>query len=270
MTTQDIFKNFFKKAGERKNRFHHLLRDSVNAPNKVKNEELDGDAWYGVQADLESGEIFIYDVIGWPWITALDVLNLQKKIKADEITVRINSYGGDVFEAFAIYNNFRTSEKPVNVIIDGVAASAASYIAMVGQKVTIAENAMLMIHNPWTITAGDSDDLRKEADVLDQVRDAIALTYAKRPDVDQEEVKQLMADETWLLGQAAVDAGFADETGEASVGFTPSDSISNIYSNVPKELSTPSGEGSENKKVRSADYCRRQQAIVKQNHIKKS
>lgn len=141
-----------------------------------------------------------------------------------EINVRINSGGGDVFAAESIYSQLITHSAKVNVYIDGMAASAATIIAMAGDKIYMPSGGMMMIHNPMISLWGnyniqDFEDMTK---VLEKVKDSIINTYHERTKKPKSELSTLMTDETWLTGEEAVDQGFADEIFDAKV-----DKISN-------------------------------------------
>jgi len=128
--------------------------------------------------------------------------------------VRINSPGGDVFGAINIANALRAQKEKgrrVETIVDGLAASAATLVMMAGDVVKVADNAIVMVHNPWAVAAGNADDMRKEAEVLDEVRDAIIATYQWHAELSDKELKKLMDDETWMDADTAVELGFATE-----------------------------------------------------------
>ena len=128
---------------------------------------------------------------------------------AAEITVRINSPGGDVFDGFAIYNLLAQHPAKINVKVDGWAASAASVIAMAGDTIEMAANALMMIHNPWTMAIGDSVSMRKSADLLDQIKGSILTTYQAKTSMDEADIAALMDAETWFDAKGAVEAGLA-------------------------------------------------------------
>lgn len=158
-------------------------------------------------------EILIYSDIGpeeWGGVSAKAIkAQLDKMSDADHITVRINSPGGDVFDGFAIYNLLREHPARVTVKVDGWAASAASVVAMAGDEIEVAANALMMIHNPWTFAMGDANDMRKQADLLDQIKVSIITTYKTRLGMDEAEIAQLMDEETWFDAQGALEAGLA-------------------------------------------------------------
>lgn len=134
---------------------------------------------------------------------------LDKMTDAAEITVRINSPGGDVFDGFAIYNLLAQHPAKIRVKVDGWAASAASVIAMAGDTVEMAANALLMIHNPWTMAIGDSESMLKTAALLEQIKGSIITTYKSKTTLDDGDIAALMDAETWFDAQGAVDAGLA-------------------------------------------------------------
>lgn len=134
---------------------------------------------------------------------------LPKSVK--RIDLHINSPGGSVFEASAIYSRLADHKSQKIVYIDGLAASAASVIAMVGHKIYIRSNAMMMIHLPSGIAMGNADDMRHMATALDAVTDTMLNVYAKRTGGERDAIRAMMADETWFTPQDAVEKGFADE-----------------------------------------------------------
>lgn len=172
-------------------------------------------SWFSVknQAGGDAAEIYIYDEIGMWGVTAQDFVRAIKGLGAvDNLTVRINSPGGEIFDAFAIYNLLRGHSASVSVVVDGLAASAASFIAMSADpgKLLMPQNSFMMIHDPiWGIVGG-VEDLLQASDALNKMRDVIASAYEQRTGKTQDAVLALMAAETWYTAQEAVDNGFAD------------------------------------------------------------
>lgn len=160
-------------------------------------------------------ELLVYEDIGENWwdgggITAKTIKQAIDDAGAfDQILVRINSPGGDASEGIAIYNLLRSTHKPVEVCVDGIAASSASIIAMAGDTITMGPNSLMMVHNAWSDGAGYASDHRKLADTLDTVSDAIAQTYIRRTGMAAEDVSAMMDAETWLTAQDCLDQGFA-------------------------------------------------------------
>lgn len=164
----------------------------------------------------KSAEIRIYDYIGEDWYgdgcTAKKVDEQLRSIgDVDDITVKINSPGGSVFDGIAIYNLLKNHTAQVNVVIVGVAASAASIIAMAGDKISMGTATKIMIHNPWTLAYGEAKDFRKTADTLDEIRDGMIDAYAERTGLGRKELAQMCDDETWMGPDAAIEKGFANE-----------------------------------------------------------
>lgn len=173
---------------------------------------------FEVRASGDEAEVFLYDAIvsdeleaEWfggvapePFVAAL------REIKAGTIHLRINSPGGSVFAARAMEQALRDHPAKVIAHIDGLAASAATFIAMGADEVVMNKGALFMIHKAWTGCWGNSDDLRTEADLLDKIDGTLIQTYADRTGQSAEQIGEWMAAETWFTAQEAMDAGFAD------------------------------------------------------------
>jgi ATP-dependent protease ClpP protease subunit len=184
--------------------------------------------WYDIKAlapapdaAARSAEIYIYGNIGDKWdengVIAADLVRELSALDADTITLRINSFGGSVPDGLAIYNALKRHPAAVDVQVDGVAISCAGYIAMAGDTVTMAENAMLMIHAPWGIAVGNSAELRDQADVLDKYASAMATSYAAKSGKSVPEAMALLTDgkDHWFTAAEAHAEGFADTVGPA-------------------------------------------------------
>lgn len=188
-------------------------------------------------------ELWIYDVIGEGWfeegVTAAKVRDDLAEFSADEdLLVRINSPGGDVFEAAAIVSLLDEWKGALTVKVDGVAASAASYIATVGERVMMSSGAMLMIHNPWTIVGGEASELRHQADLLDKIAENLAGAYARRSGKKAEEIQGAMDAETWFTPEEAIAFGLADEVDDSKAkAFAIPEELG--YKNAPKPEPSP-------------------------------
>lgn len=171
-------------------------------------------SWYLIQnregADNKPAQLSIFDEIGFWGVTAKDFIAEFNKITADTIDLSINSPGGNVMDALAIFNTLRMSGKTINVTVLGIAASAASYIAMAGDKITMPENTYMMVHNPINGVYGNADDMREMAAVLDKVGAGLLATYVKRTGKTHAEVSDLLKAETMMSAAEAVEMGFAD------------------------------------------------------------
>jgi ATP-dependent protease ClpP protease subunit len=177
--------------------------------------------WYALQASGDAAErvieVFVYGEIGGWGITANQFVQDLRAMDdgVSPVIAAFNSIGGDLFDGLAMHNALSRLGERCTGRIDALAASAASVAVCGAHRVVIASNAMLMIHNPWTYAAGDAEDFRKVADVLDQTMEAIIAAYkAKAPDIDEVELRRLVANETWLTASEAVALGLADEVGE--------------------------------------------------------
>lgn len=131
-----------------------------------------------------------------------------------ELRVMINSGGGDVFAGQAIHSMLARHPAKVTVFVDGLAASIASIVAMAGDTVVMPRNAMMMVHNPWTVGVGDAREFRKIAETLDHIRESMLAAYQAKTGMDRPALLALLNKETWLTAEEAVDQGFADEIEE--------------------------------------------------------
>ena len=153
----------------------------------------------------------IYDEIGAFGIPAKAFLDELKALgPVAELTVRINSPGGSVFDGVAIYNALKRHDAAITVWIDGIAASIASMIAMAGDEVVMPENAMLVLHDPSGLVAGTASDMRAMAEALDRMKAGMVAAYRDKSGRDDAEIEALMRAETWLSAQEAVALGLAD------------------------------------------------------------
>jgi ATP-dependent Clp endopeptidase proteolytic subunit ClpP len=168
-------------------------------------------SWYTIRAQATGAEVVIYDEIGAYGVSAKGFLaELGALPDGAPLALRINSPGGSVFDAVAIYNAIKRHSGTVTVWIDGIAASAASYIAMAGDEVVMPENAFLMIHDPAGMVMGSATDMRAMAEALDKIKGSLLQGYAAKSGRSPEEIAPLMSAETWLDAKDALDLGFAD------------------------------------------------------------
>lgn len=196
------------------NRLLKLLAD--NSPARRPS----ADQRFGVRADAgaDTAEIFIYAPIvddeleaeWWGGVAPESFVKALRAITAGTIHLRINSPGGSVFAARAIETALREHQARVVVHIDGLAASAATFIAMAGDEIVMSPGALFMIHNAWTFAWGNANDIRKTADLLDKIDGTLVGTYAARTKQTPEQIAEWMNAETWFDAQEAIDAGFAD------------------------------------------------------------
>lgn len=164
-------------------------------------------------AQTPENTINILDVIGedifGEGITSRRVSAALRRIGDQEVFVDINSPGGDFFEGVAIYNMLRQHSQKVNVRILGLAASAASVIAMAGDEIQIGRAGFMMVHNAWVIAMGNRHDMSEAAAILEPFDDAMASVYAAQAGVEKSQAAEWMDNETWFNGEQAVEAGLA-------------------------------------------------------------
>jgi len=170
-------------------------------------------SWFRMQASADNeADIYIYDEIGYWGVTARQFVNDLKALgDVTHINLHINSPGGDVFDGISIFNALKFHGAAITVHIDGLAASMASVIAMVGNPVIMPENTMMMIHKPWGFSGGDANDMRDYADLLDKVESVLIPAYAEKTGKSTEEIAAMLEDETWMDGKKCLELGFADQ-----------------------------------------------------------
>lgn len=219
---------------------------------------------FRAQADNPKvGELLLYGEISevsW-WGDEVTPKQFREELEAlgdiEELRVYINSPGGDVFAGQAILSMLKRHSAYKVVYIDGLAASAASIVAMAGDVIRMPRNAMMMIHNVWTIVVGDANELREVADALDRITESVVAAYEEKTGLDRDEIKRMMDAETWMTAEEAVELGFADEIEDAKTvaasirdGMLIVNGIScdlSYFRNPPKLVVVPAGEETEEK-----------------------
>ncbi|HDR1344571.1 TPA: Clp protease ClpP [Pasteurella multocida] len=199
----------------------------------------DTQSWFSIKAGAnDTAEISIYDEIGGWGISAKAFAKQLKDLgNVKKINLHIHSPGGSVFDGMAIFNLLNNHTAKKIVYIDGLAASMASVIAMVGDVVIMPENAMMMIHKPWGIQGGDAEDMRKYADLLDKIEETLISAYTKKTGKSAEELAEMLAEETWLNGKECVEHGFADQFVEPVKAMATLNSKRlEEFSNMPKAV----------------------------------
>lgn len=201
--------------------------------------------WEFKNAASGAGELYIYgDIVSYQWddsdTTAQSFKNALDALgDINTLNVYINSPGGSVFQGQAIYTILKRHQAAVNVHVDGVAASIASVIAMAADKVLMPRNAMMMVHNPWTYAMGNAQDLRKQADDLDKIKESLVEAYLSKTGehLSREKLAEIMDNETWLTAQECFDYGLCDEIVEAKeIAASANTELLNMYKNVPESL----------------------------------
>jgi ATP-dependent Clp endopeptidase proteolytic subunit ClpP len=227
--------------------------------------------WYRIVNKADRAEIWIYETIGddfWSGggVTAKKFQEELSGIKAKLIDLHINSPGGQVFEGITIYNLLKQHEAKITAYVDGLAASIASVIALAGDKVVMAANALFMIHNPSGLVMGQAADMRKMADVLDKIRSTMSGVYAGKSGKPEDEINEMLDAETWMTAAEAKEAGFIDEIADemdlaACARFVPvmaKAGFKHIPENLSGERRPPENERDLERVLRDAGYTRTQ------------
>lgn len=172
----------------------------------------------------DEATIYLYDMIvdseadaeWYGGVSAEAFVKQLAQLEASTIHLRVNSPGGSVFGGRAMENALRQHKANVIAHVDGLAASAASFVIMGADKIEMAQGAFLMIHKAWNIVWGNADDMRQQADLLDQIDGSLAQTYATRTGISVDKITSMMAEETWIEAASAVEQGFADSVAEST------------------------------------------------------
>lgn len=183
------------------------------------------DPGYKIVNSANAADVYVYAPIGdwFGMVSAEQFVSEVKDLQVANIVLHLNSPGGDVFDGVAMYNTLKSHPANVEVRIEGLAASAASFLAMAGDTVKIGRNAQLMIHKAWGIEIGNSDDMLKYAEILEKIDGTIADTYYRRAGGSVEAWAEAMAVETWYTGPEAVAAGLADSLLDSDAEDEPED-----------------------------------------------
>jgi len=206
-------------------------------------------SWYSMTAAANTSEadIYLYDSIGYWDMTAKDFARDLKALgDVSKINLHINCPGGDVFDGTAIYNLLKDHKAEVETWIEGIAASMGSVIALAGDTVHIAENAYYMVHNPSAGVRGDERALEKTKSLLAKVKTTMKSLYSSRTGMSDEEISQVMDDETWYTGAEAVEAGFAtDTTAAIEMAASFNGALLNQFKNTPQAISAIVAQGTD-------------------------
>ncbi|QTD94334.1 Clp protease ClpP [Burkholderia anthina] len=216
-----------------RNQLLKLLNDNRSAPRKFEiRNDANGDA-----------TVYLYDVIAaddwWGGISAASFVQQLASISAPNIHLRINSPGGDVFEARAMAQAIREHASNIIAHVDGYAASAATFLAIACEKVIMAEGSMFMIHRGSCLAWGTGDDLRATAELLDKVDASLVASYAKKTGQSDDDIIAWMDAETWFSADEAVELGFADELATDDMPENSSRWNLSAYANHPKAGQKP-------------------------------
>lgn len=194
--------------------------------------------------DKKYAELVLYDQIGknlWgEGIDAKDVVQALKEYgQIDNLDVRINSPGGDVFNGVTIYNRLKQLDANITVYVDGLAASIASVIMMAGDEIVLSEGSLVMIHSPMTLTYGNQSDHEASIEILDTIEEEMIGIYAKKTKMSRSELRQMVKKETWMNSEEAMEMGFGttvdSEMQMAACSKQLVENFNKVFRNMPKE-----------------------------------
>lgn len=193
--------------------------------------------YYAMETNDDTTDLYIFgDITSYDWDekdkSAYGIVKELQDITSDRINVHINSYGGEVAEGLAIYNTLKNSKAHITTYCDGFACSSASVVFMAGDERIMNSASLLMIHNAWTFARGNSKDFRKQADDLDKISNALINAYMSRINIPENELKDLMDNESWITADDAVEKGFADKVNEPDENGIAASAMNEIRSKV--------------------------------------
>ena len=211
------------------------------------------DFWKVEASADELEEILLYDYIGWPFNDAFEIVNYLRSIKDKNVKVKINSFGGDVFDGLAIFNAMTEHTGNITVVIDSMAASMASIIAMGGKERQAYSGSMMVIHDPWTCMCGNQYELRETADILGKLSTNMLDIYVSNSNIGKRDLKTMMKDETWFTAKEMKERKLIDtiidgSTSQAKIDFS-------IFGNVPEGFKAQfeNGDNSDLLTIRDAE-----------------
>lgn len=211
------------------NRYYSLYTEESGSELHIYGDITSGGGWFSSESDVSSYQI------------AKELAELDT---SKPLTVYINSYGGEVAEGIAIFNQLKRFEQ-CKTVVDGYAASIASVIFMAGKERVMSPSSLLFIHNAWMRTAGNSVQLRKDADDLEKITAASMQAYLEHVNIGEDKLKEMLDAETWLNADEAVEMGFATEKTAAGASGKPSQSARDMFAQLwqkalKPEVQTPS------------------------------
>lgn len=205
------------------NRYYSLYTEESGSELHIYGDITSGGGWFSSESDVSSYQI------------AKELAELDT---SKPLTVYINSYGGEVAEGIAIYNQLKRFEQ-CKTVVDGYAASIASVIFMAGKERVMSPSSLLFIHNAWMRTAGNSEQLRKDADDLEKITAASMQAYLEHVNIGEDKLKEMLDAETWLNADEAVEMGFATEKTAAGTSGKPSQSARDKFAEMWQKALKP-------------------------------
>jgi ATP-dependent protease ClpP protease subunit len=222
-------------------KFSYRTEHNAKAIAALWGKPINGNAPYTVKAlSGDATELWIMDVLGWPWNDINSMIREVSSLKEKELLVRLNSPGGDPIDTFALYHALKNHSAKVTVRIEALAASAASFLALAGNEVQAYSSSLMMIHNSWVVTSGNRFELQDTADVLEKIDDNMRDIYVEKSKMGKKEVADMMKAETWLSAKEAKDKGFVNTILDGKPVKAAFDL--SIFSNLPDEFKPESNK----------------------------
>lgn len=224
---------------------------------------------FAIDEDQDTADLYIFgDITSWPWEdsdkSSSEIVAELQALTVKNITVHINSYGGEVAEGLAIYNTLKNSDKNVTTICDGFACSAASVVFMAGSKRLMNKASLLMVHNAWSIAQGNADDLEKAAKDLRTISEACKAAYLENATISDKEMQKLMDKESWITPDDAVSYGLATEVVEPDSNDDGKAAASAFGSIFDKLTADPVHEADDTEVVKRLDQIEQKLDAMKQ------
>jgi ATP-dependent protease ClpP protease subunit len=214
----------------------YRTENNAKAIAAIWGREIDNKSPYTIKAlSDDSTEIWIMDVLGYPWNDINSMIREVSSLKSKDILVRINSPGGDPIDTFALYHALKNHSAKVTVRIESLAASAASFLALAGDEVQAYSSSLFMIHNSWAVVAGNRFELQDIADFLEKIDANMQDVYASKTKLGKREIADMMKAETWLSAKEAKNKGFIDTIIDGK-GVKAEFDLS-IFANYPSNIS---------------------------------
>lgn len=207
-------------------------------------------------ADQDILNIEILDDIGGWGFTFNQLYDQAKGFEGNKIRVPVNSFGGSALEGLLIYNYLKGSGKEIETHIPTYAMSAGTIIAAAGDHVSMSNHGYYMIHNPWSVSMGDSNDMKATAEILSKIENDLVSIYVKKTGIDADEIREMMKNETWLTSEEALEMGFVDELTEGAkieASFDPKqfEGLTNVPQDIQNLFESPKKEETEKPQTNS-------------------
>lgn len=215
-------------------KINYRTENNAKAIAALWGREIDSKVPYQINSlSDDMAELWIMDVLGWPWNDINSMIREVSSLKSKDILVRVNSPGGDPIDTFALYHALKNHSAKVTIRIESLAASAASFLVLAGDEVQAYSSSLFMIHNSWTVVAGNRFELQDMADFLGKIDTNMQDIYTSKTGLGKKEIAEMMKAETWFSAKEAKEKGFIDTIIDGKGAKAEFDmSIFNNYPNI--------------------------------------